>query len=131
MEKTIAITLTDSHLGALTTALELLARCGMGQFGQLADAVDNIKGDDTGSTIWERREAVEAACRSILTPELFSRGYYAMHNDKVPKRCQRAWELYDAIRFARGDGGVWSREPMPITGEPMPKCVFLQKKDGE
>lgn len=126
--------LSPEHTHTLLASLELAARIGVGQFGEIADFVDTIKDGET--TIWQRRESTEKALKAILMPEL-RQGYFAMHNEKVPRNSRCAWELYATIRqklawLREGNPPTrnWSTmsgrdydDPMPCSGLPMPRCV--------
>lgn len=126
--------LSPEHTHTLLAVLELAARIGMGQFGEIADFVDTIKDGDT--TIWQRRESTEKALKEILMPEL-RQGYFAIHNKNVPQKSRCAWELYATIRqklawLREGNPSErnWSTmtgrdydDPMPCSGLPLPSCI--------
>jgi len=135
----LTIEISEKHAHALMQACEVLARCGMGQFKSLADVIvpwsaDNQSSCDRCSIArHEKVDGFETMAKLLMMPELYRAGYYAMHNNKVPGDCQRAWECYAAFRYAL----AWARlaaegktvpefhgnqydEPMGVSGEPMP-----------
>jgi hypothetical protein len=124
----LTIDLSDKHAYALMQACEVLARCGMGQFQSVADAVAFDADYDTG-------RAFENAAKSLLMPDLEPNGYWSISNDRVPKDCQRAWELYQSVRQAvawaklRASGrttpefwGNQYEDPFPVIG-PVPTAT--------
>lgn len=111
-EVEITMRMTVAHKHALTQALELMARIGMGQFNEIA-GVFGI--EDESSTLHERRVAVEQACKRVLMPDMLFGGYYGIHNEKTPMVSKRAWELLQAIQ-------KHSRQAQ-ISGDPLPEVV--------
>ena len=125
----ITLDLSDKHAYALMQACEVLARCGMGQFKTLADVLIPW---DAGHR-YQKADGFEDLAKALLMPDLYRAGYWAMHNKNVRPDCQRAWEVYAALRHAI----AWARlaaegrtepefhgcqydQPMGVSGEPMP-----------
>jgi hypothetical protein len=125
----LTLELSDAQVGALMTACETLARCGMGQFKSLAEAVVSWESGHR----YQKIDGFEELAKLLLMPDMHRKGYYAMHNKNVPKVCQQSWELYATVRHAV----AWARlaaegrtepefhgcqydQPMGVSGDPMP-----------
>jgi len=92
----IEITCDREHASALVSALEIVARAGMGQFRNLADLFEPP--DSDGSSMCDRGIKMESLAKDLLIPELAGTGAcYGMRHSKTPRTCKLAWELYEAM----------------------------------
>jgi hypothetical protein len=101
--------MTSEHRGALTRALEIVARAGMGQFRELADMFtpqDGVTMDDHG-------QRFERVAKDLLTPELWGGAYHGIRNDKTPMTSKLAWELLEAMTNPPNRCEGLSGQPLP------------------
>ena len=116
---TLTLTMTKQHLASMQKALEIVARCGMSQFGEIAE-IFGISAEDK-MPLWKRRTRIEEECKAILTPELRENVYYSIHAKEVPKISQRSWEVYAAVSKALDEKGHF-KSALSVSGEELPTC---------
>lgn len=125
------LTLTTEQLLTVSKACEFYSRVMMGQFREIAfeTMMQSIKHDD----FCTRRDMMEdllIQARQFAFPDLMGPGhsYGIGHN----KSADRAWNAYQALRYARAwhehpEGGITVdfNKPYPAGGESIPDCRVL------
>lgn len=125
------LTLTTEQLLTVSKACEFYSRVMMGQFGEIAHEtmMQSVRQDD----FCTRREMMEDLlfqARKFAFPDLHGRGhsYGIGHN----KSADRAWNAYQALRYARAwhehpEGGITVDfgPPYSAGGESIPDCRVL------
>jgi len=99
----------------LMRACEVMARIGMGQFGEMVEFLNPEK-------TWDERQAIERYLKEKLSSDLSPHGYNSMHSKKVPEDCQVAWDAYQHIRreIAWYDKGLnWRTDHRDFTKDMM------------
>lgn len=122
------LTLTPEQHRIVERACEFYARVMMGQFGEISyeTMLRRVSREDF-STSRDMMDDLLFHARKIAFPELQGRGHsLGIGHDA---KADRAFNVYEVLRHARAwhehpEGGVIVdfNEPMPLNGEPLPKC---------
>lgn len=111
----VEMTISREHYRAMVHALEAVTRIGLGQFGTIVDTIPQMEREET--TCWERREAIEAACKAVVYPELRQGSSYGISNEKAPAISKLCYELWSTLE---------GRTPMQVSGQPIPEVKVTQ-----
>jgi hypothetical protein len=120
----ITIDCDEKHLHAMRQALELLMRCGLGQFADIAD-LHYRPNEHNSKTWWGMREDVDHACRKILMPEQFQHYLGASYGIGKPEVHQDAKVCYEIWKLM---GGGTEGKPLNYSGLPLPQ-VTIERDD--
>jgi len=81
------IEVDEEHLKALQLAAEVVARIGIGQVGEIARVVGNVR----------LPQELEKDLKKELHPEL-GQGHYGIGNTKVREEANVLWDIYQVVR---------------------------------
>ena len=138
-EVVCTLKLSQAQASVIEQAMELYCRLHLGQFWIIQEVVFPKQYG------WEKRDAVQDACRKIFMPELPDKNSnYGIGSSAVDESARTAWSIQRTLRYCRSwashgkhprDGRNWNEqmgvnydEPnMPAYSEAPPVCTYKGK----